>query len=140
MQSTEPTIVELAGQFALALDAANFEVAKGYLSDDCHYTTSDGVLQGPEAIMRSYRDSHARALGELDSISYESQIVGHSEEEVTIHFIDHIVKDEYSHTFRSHQRVHFNTNSQIDRITHEEIEDERERLNFFLTRLGAKAD
>ncbi len=128
-----------ANLFAAALDADDFEAARNLLSPDCVYERSaDVVIRGSESIVQSYRESSSRAVRLFDSVLYTSDVMSSSETTAELLFADHLEAKGNTHIYRSRQFLEFNANGAIIRIRHEEIPEERDRLNSFIEESGLK--
>lgn len=128
-----------ANLFAAALDADDFEAARDLLSGDCVYERSKDVeIRGAESIIHSYRESSNRARKIFDSVLYTSDVMSSSEMTAELLFADHLEAKGKSHIYRSRQFLEFDANGAINRIRHEEIPGERDRLNIFIEESGLK--
>ncbi|MBC8868863.1 MAG: nuclear transport factor 2 family protein [Planctomycetes bacterium] len=122
---------DLISEFALSLDAEDYQSVLSYLADDCVYESPTGVVTGPAAIVDSYKANGDSARSRFDRIEYRHQAIPLGEGWFRITFIDELVSGQRVHLFRCNQRV-FVENGQIVRIVHEEIPGQRDRLNAFM--------
>ena len=132
MRLSCPTPRSVAGCFAKALDADDFESAITTLSPECQYSFNDELLQGPDTIIQSYRDASEKAKQLFDRIDYRSELVEIGAERVVVKFWDRLEVRGQSHLYSSKQQLTFSPDGRIVRIDHEEISGEREALDAFL--------
>ena len=135
--------VRVAEQFAYALDRSNFEQAAELLRDDCEYVIRGQTIRGPTAIMAAYAQSDAWALKNLDRIEYESSTAQADDtvgSAVVITFVDRVFHQGRSHIFTCRQLIALGPCGRIARITHEDVEGEREALDAFFASCGLRRD
>ncbi len=125
----------IAEHFAAALDRCDFIEARGYLSQDCQYHMRQQTLVGPDAIIGSYRDSAEWGSRTLDQVVYESE-VRRDDDSLSVIYIDRITHGGQTHEYRCRQHLWLNEAGKVDRIVHEELPGEREKLDEFFTRCG----
>lgn len=124
--------VEIARQFAAALDSCNYGKAAEFLSERCLYERPrNTALVGRQSICSSYRESDVRAKYEFDIVKYRSEATAEASGGVRLVFYDDLALGDATHTFRCSQIVYFDENQKIVRIVLEEIPGERERLDSF---------
>jgi hypothetical protein len=124
--------VDLARQFAAALDKCDYPTAAAFLAKNCQYERpGQETLIGPEAICQSYDESDVNARSKFDSVIYHSQAEAAGPDGVRLTFFDELRVDDASYTFRCGQIVYFGEDQKINRIELAEIPSERERLNDF---------
>jgi hypothetical protein len=124
--------VEVARQFAEALDACDYTRAARFLAAGCRYfRPSADVLIGRDAILASYQGSDARARRNFDTVDYRSETTPDELGVIRLTFFDELGCAGAVHTFRSSQIVYFDEHTMISRIELVEIPGERERLSAF---------
>lgn len=131
----EADAADLVAEFALSLDAEDYERTRACLASHCEYESPDGKLTGPAAILNSYRGNGDKARRLFDSIEYRHEIVELNNSWFQIRFIDILRAGNRSHEFRCHQRVRVEAGKIVE-IIHEEIPGLRDQLNAFLDSLG----
>ena len=124
---------QIVSAFAASLDAEDYRSTGSCLAEDCVYESPDGDLTGP-AILDSYQGNGDSARERFDSIVYRHEVAPLSEGWYQVTFIDELSAAHGSHVFRCRQRVHVE-DGKIDRIIHEEIPGERDRLNAYMQKL-----
>ena len=130
--------VEVATVFARALDAEDFDTAAALLTPECEYVSPEGLQRGPAAIMASYRSHAEWARANLDEVGYECAVEPGADGSARILYIDRVRKGDRRHEYRCAQAVTVIPGGGIVRITHEEIDGERESLRDFFARCGLK--
>jgi len=128
--------VQVAAALAQALDHEDFSVAEGLLAAGCVYESPFGLLEGPAAIMASYRGNAESAVSRFDRIEYESSVEPLDETSARITYFDRITHKGKSHEFSCRQVVTVGDDGKIVRIVHEEIPGKREALNAFYVEVG----
>jgi len=131
--------VELARQFAAALDECDYSRAEGLLADECRYQRPGRQsLIGPKAICDSYRDNDAKAQRDFDSVHYRSDAAVNETGGIRLTFFDELRRGSATHIFRCSQIVYFDEDQKISRIELVEFPGERERLNEFCATVGIR--
>jgi hypothetical protein len=124
--------VDLARQFAAALDSCDYACAAQFLAGDCQYERpGKGTLVGPISICESYAESDRQARRRFASVEYRSEADHVGSDRVRLTFFDEVRLGNASHTFRCGQIVYFGGDQKIIRIELDEIPGEREQLNDF---------
>jgi hypothetical protein len=126
----------LARRFAQLLDADDLERLGPMLAAGCVYDTGREVLEGPAAVLASYRDASTRARGRFDRLRFDSELVAADDHSAVVLFRDHLTLRGHTHVHICHQRVTFGADGLVTRIEHHELPGERERLEAFLARGG----
>ena len=132
MQLRCPASCAIAERFSKALDADDFDSAKSVLSDNCQYLFHDKLIQGPDAIIQSYREASKKAARLFDRIEYGSELVEFNAQCVVIRFSDRLQVQGQTHVYNSQQRLTFNRDGRIVRIDHQEFAGQREALDAFI--------
>lgn len=141
-QPTPTNSLEIVRRFALALDTEDYATAAALLAPDCRYTIRGSILQGPAAIIRSYKGNGDQAAQVFDEITYGSEVVPAAVDHVaTIRFYDRITHrgESLEHACEQRVRVADPTGihpARIIEIEHHDLPVERERLAAFKTRHG----
>jgi len=125
-----------AKRYAKALDEDDFESARVYLAQNCQYSVGGKEVNGPEAIIQSFREGSDKAKRIFDQVDYGSEILRVDGNSVTIQFTDLIQIKGQSLVYSSKQHLKFGEDGLIIRIEHEEIPGELETLQTLLKRLG----
>jgi hypothetical protein len=120
----------VAGQFAAALDAEDYDAAFALLAEDCLYDVHATRL----AIIESYRASADDARRRFDEVEYLSAVAATGERTAVITFIDRLRLGDQWHEHRCRQHLEINARGLITAITHEELPGEREQLAAFEAR------
>ncbi len=124
----------IARLFATALDRCDYDEATRYIAADCRYEIGAHELLGPEAIIASYRESAEWGRRVLDQVVYESE-VRQAGDHVAVLYTDRLTHHGETHVYRCRQRLWLDDSGQIVRILHEELPDEREKLDEFFARM-----
>ncbi len=127
--------VEVARQFAHALDHDDFVTTAKLLTPDCVYTIHEQQIIGPEAICDAYREATKWAHENLDKIEYLSEVTLREDGCCTITFIDLISHGGVKHQHTCQQIVLIK-DYLISRIQHVELPGEREAVEKFFTMVG----
>jgi hypothetical protein len=128
--------LETARRFATALDAEDYESVPACLAADCVYHSPGGVLIGPDAIVKSYRDNGAAARMRFERVEFESLVETVGLAEAVITFVDRVRLSGRWHLFRCQQYVRVDVGGLVNEIRHEELPGERERLREFEAEAG----
>ncbi len=120
----------VACAFADALDNRAYDVAAELLAPDCVYEHPDGLLVGPQRIVRSYAMIES-TIGEFEKIEFSSAVRPEGDAAV-VTFCDRLTRHDLSHEYRCQQRFVFNEEGYIRAIQHQELPGHRERLARFL--------
>lgn len=124
----------VACAFADALDNRAYDVAAELLSPDCVYQHPDGLLVGPQNIVRSYAMIES-TIGTFEKIEFSSAVRPEGDAAV-VTFCDQLTRNHRSHEYRCRQRFLFNDEGYICAIEHQELPGHRERLERFLHEAG----
>ena len=126
-----------AKQFGVALDNDDFALTRTTLSDDCRYETGKETLIGPTAICNSYEVNMIAGRNKFDELEWgKCRIEKLSDHQFYVHFCDHLTKNGITHIYRCKQKLTMNESGKISLIEHEEIPEERKRLNAFYKKVG----
>lgn len=136
MQAPEPdATLEVATQFARALDEEDYPAARALLAPDCDYEIRGDTHRGPDAIVASYKGNGDEAARKFDTIEYDSAVRLEAPTRAVIQFTDRIRHAGQSFTHICEQHVTVNADRLITRIEHRDLPGERERLEAFKTDL-----
>jgi hypothetical protein len=124
--------LDAARKFAAALDAEDYETAGALLASNCDYHSPSGLIVGPAAIVASYRGIGESARRKLDAIEYTSAVEMGGPDVAIIEFTDSLQYGKRRHVYRCRQAISVNDRGLIVEITHEELPQERARLEDFL--------
>lgn len=133
-----PDLLAKTREFARRLDADQYEAIRSLLTPDCVYETGHEILKGPDAIIASYREHGERARKLVDRIDYTSDVVEAGSRHVIVVFTDSLTHKGAPHVYRLNQHLHFSKDGLIERIVHEDMPGERERLTEFMNRIGIR--
>ena len=122
--------IEVAHEFARALDAEDYESARKWLAPDCIYEFRDETIQGADAILSSYSENGASGRGRFDTTLFESS-VSEIEGGARIDYPDIVTLAGDPHRHRCAQTGEFDDSGLVTRIRHIDIEGEREALRRF---------
>ena len=139
-QHKQDDLRSTAERFAKSLDADDFQAASKFLSPDCQYSVRDKTLEGPAAIIESYREASQKARRLFDGVEYGSEIVEVGPQHVVVKYWDRIEKDGHSHVYTSLQQLTFGHDGRIVRALHREIPGERESLTAFMKQRSVESD
>ena len=129
-------VAELARRFAESLDGEDYEAARRCLSPRAEYVISGDVHSGPDAILASYRASGDWAARAIDRIAYESRVNATGPRTAVISFTDRIEHAGEKLVHRCEQRLEFDDDGAIRRITHVDLPGEPEALAAYFQRVG----
>jgi hypothetical protein len=124
----------IAGQFAAALDAEDYDAALALLAEDCLYDAGAFVHTSRLAIIESYRENADDARRRFDEIEYLSAIAATGEHSAVITFVDRLRLGDQWHEHRCRQHIEVNHDGLIMAIMHEELPGQREQLAAFEAR------
>ncbi len=127
---TQPTPIEIATQFAQALDHEDYPAATALLSDSCIYHIRGKSHQGPEAIIASYQSNGDQATQNFDSITYGSSVRPSDDDRIIIEFWDQITHRGRTHKHQCEQWVRVD-DGLITEIEHKDLPGEVEALKTF---------
>ena len=132
---THPTI-QVARDFARALDEEDYAKAFALLSPDCTYVIGDSKFTGPQPIVDEYRRNGDGATERFDSIAYESDVEADGQRSAIITFIDDIRHDGHRLRHTCEQRIDLGEDGLIRRIEHRDLPGEPEALQAFYRKIG----
>ena len=136
--SGEP--LAIARRFAAALDAEDYWAARELIAEGCVYYPGNDSIIGRDAIIETYRSAGESAKRRFDAIHYVSDVELSGPSSAVISFTDHLCIGSESHEFRCRQHVRIRLDSLIEEIRHEELPDERQRLDVFEAARSAVAE
>ena len=128
--------LETAKAFATHMDHDNFASAKTFLAEDCQYVSGDKIYNGPSEIMASYKEHSDYAKSTFDSVIYESSVKQLKNGIFEATYKDVIKKNGNSHSYSCKQILEFNSNGKIQKIIHQDILGEYEKLKAFYKKTG----
>jgi hypothetical protein len=134
--SAPQDVLTVAVGLARALDADDFEAARGYLAAGCEYTIGDDRLVGPDAILASYAENSRRAHAAFQTVRYRSEPGAADGRTVTMQYVDELEFAGEWHVHRCRQLLTIGPDGLVTRIVHEEIPGEHETLVAFVERHG----
>lgn len=126
----------VATAFAEALDRDDFDVARPLLHEACAYTIRDKVLNGPEAILASYRAATEDAHAKFDRVEYASRVSMMAPNVAVIEFSDVLTHKGWTHHHKCHQQLTLDSAGQIIAIEHQDLPGEREAILAYLKKVG----
>lgn len=126
----------IAAAMARALDADDFEAARGYLADACEYRIGEDLLAGPDAILASYAENTRRAHAAFETVRYRSEAAAVAGDTVTMLYVDELEFAGERHVHRCRQHLTVGPEGRVVRIVHEEIPGEHDALVAFVERHG----
>ena len=129
-----PSARSIAGQFAAALDAEDYEAAFALLAEHCLYDTGAAVHTNRRAIIESYRTNADEARRRFDCVEYLSSVEPIGASSAAIDFLDRLCLGDQWHQHRCRQQIEINDRGQITAISHEELPGERDELAAFEAR------
>ena len=136
----DPTTTEATAvvrRLAQALDADDYSGARACLAEDCVYVGLDETWHGCEAIIASYADASAWAHRTFDEVRYASEVEEADGAVVPVTFIDYLLKAGGRwHRYRCRQEFTVGVSGAIVRITHHELQGEREGLDAYFLECG----
>lgn len=133
----EPSVtdpLEVVRRFAAALDREDYRAAHGLLHPRCVYTIRGAMIEGPEAIVDSYRGNGDTAARVFDEIAYGSEIAAGEDGWIVVRFFDRITHAGERLEHVCEQWVRVDAAGAIVRIEHRDLPGERERLEAFKKR------
>jgi len=130
--------LDVAEQFASALDTDGFSEAARLLDEDCLYRTRGKEIRGREHVIDSFMEASKWAHSSLDKIVYEHTLDVQSEGAATIRFVDIFEHRGRQIVHACLMHVELGPNALIRRLTLEELPGERERVDAFLQAVGVK--
>lgn len=127
----------IVARLARALDADDFSAARACLAEDCEYVGLDDRWHGSEAIIASYADASAWAHRAFDEVRYASEVGEAAGATVPVTFTDYLLKAGGRwHRYRCRQEFTVGGGGTVVRITHHELEGEREGLEGYFNECG----
>ena len=125
--------LQLVDRFAKALDREDYDGARSVLSPGCVYLLRGARIEGPEAIIASYRGNGDEANARFESIEYGSNVREGDGEWVVIEFWDELAHLGRTHRHCCEQWVVVES-GRIVRIEHRDLDGEVESLTAFQRR------
>jgi hypothetical protein len=120
--------VAIAQDFAHALDTEDYLAAAELLAPACVYAIGDTAFTSPAGIVETYRANAESAKGRFDSIVYSSVVKALSPSSAMILFTDRLRIADQWHEFHCQQYIEIGRSGLIEKIRHEELPAERNKL------------
>jgi len=125
-------IQSTATLFGKYLDEDNFEAVKKLLETNCEYFIHDKKIISKETIVNSYSKNQKEGKAKFDKMiwgkSYIEKITDHQFE---VFFSDHLTHKGITHNYKCKQKLFINSNFLIEKIIHQELLGQREKLEAF---------
>jgi hypothetical protein len=131
-------VVDLIERFASALDRDDFDLAITMLGSDCIYETASETLQGPEAVIKSFKDATEWAHKNLDSIIYLHTIEECQDCKNAIRFVDDVVHRGKQMRHQCLMHVTTGDKGKITKLRLEDLPGEKQKVADFLQVVGVK--
>lgn len=120
----------VALRFIAALDAADWDGLRALLADSCTYAVRGQLLEGPEAIVASYRSVEDWVRETFDEVRYDSEVLAHDEHTARVGFRDRLRYGERRLDFRCEQHLRID-DGLVAHIEHVDLPGEREKAERF---------
>ncbi len=129
------SVLEIAQQFAAALDHDDYDAAGAVMHPNCMYAIREKTIEGPAAILDSYRTASQTGRSTFDELHFASSVSRADTTHAVIEFIDDLVHNGQQHRHRCQQIVTIK-NERITVIEHCDLDGERESLDAFKRAVG----
>ena len=127
--------------FVNLLVPMHFDEAAELISDQCTYSYQDKILAG-SSVINAFKESHEKAVRELDSIEYLSASVKESGPNgIILSVSDKIALNGKSHIYRDQLEIRMERSGmawKVVHLAHLPISEERAQLREFLQLAGPK--
>lgn len=127
--------IEYVETLARALDADNYEMAASVLSDQVEYSIGGDVMNGPAAVLASYRDASEMAHRLFDSVAY-GHVVNATDDPLVfrVSYSDELTVGEETLKHMAEQHVTVAADEGVVKIVNVDLPGEREKVDEFMTR------
>lgn len=127
--------IEYVETLARALDADDYEMAASVLSDQVEYSIGGDVINGPVAILASYREASEMAHRLFDRVVYGHEVKA-TEDPVVFHvsYSDELTVAGETLNHMAEQHVTVAPGDGVVRIVDVDLPGEREKVDRFMTR------
>jgi hypothetical protein len=127
-------------QLAEALDHDDYETAASAMSDRVNYSIGDKEIQGPEAVVASYREASERARRLFDRVVYGHHVMETSEPNTfRVRYSDSLTFAGETLNHVTEQHVTVSSDQGVIRIVGVDLPGEREKVDMFLERHGLES-
>ena len=137
----DPIEPNLALTFVNLLGPEFFIDAEKWLRPSSEYYFSGSVLRGV-SLLSAFKESHAKAMRELDAVEYlPGTILAISEDSMIVGVSDKLLLNKKTHIYSDRLAVALKRDAQgvyVARIEHLPIQEERDKLKNFLQSAGPK--
>lgn len=133
--------IEYVEILARALDADDYEMAASVLSDQVEYSIGEDVINGPAAVLASYREASEMAHRLFDSVSY-GHVVNTTDDPLffRVSYSDELTVAGETLKHMAEQHVTVAADEGVVRIVNVDLPGEREKVDEFMARHGLSRD
>ena len=126
---------------ARALDDDDYLTAASTMAERVEYTIGDLLIQGPQAVVASYRAASEMARRLFDQVGYGHEVAPTDDPySFRISYSDVLTVGDESLTHTAEQHVTVAPDEGVVRIINVDLPGEREKVDWFLARHGLERD
>lgn len=127
--------IDYVETLARALDADDYEMAASVLSDQVEYSIGGDVINGPMAVLASYREASEMAHRLFDSVAY-GHVVNATDDPLSfrVGYSDELTVGGETLKHLAEQHVTVAPGDGVVRIFNVDLPGEREKVDEFMTR------
>lgn len=127
--------IEYVETLARALDADNYEMAASVLSDQVEYSIGGHVINGPGAVLASYREASEMAHRLFDNVSYNHEVNATDDSlSFRVSYSDELTVSGETLKHMAEQHVTVAADEGVVKIVNVDLPGEREKLDEFMNR------
>ncbi len=127
---------DLVSTLARALDNDDYETARTALAPDVRYEVKGSVLEGPEAVLESYRGASEMAHRVFDAVGYDHEITSEDGKTFVVNYTDALTIEDETLVHHARQIYTVEPGRGVTQIVNVELPGEADRVDQFLSRYG----
>jgi hypothetical protein len=132
---------DIVERLADALDRDDYEAAMKVMADRVRYSIGEQVLEGPEAVVQSYRTASETAHRLFDRVEYGHDVVSTDDPHTfRVSYSDKLTVSGESLTHMAEQQVTVDPEQGVIGIVNVDVPGEREKVDAFLHRHDLSRD
>ncbi len=129
--------IEYVETLARALDADDYEMAASVLSDQVEYSIGGDVINGPVAVLASYREASEMAHRLFDSVAYGHEVSATDDPLVfRVSYSDELTVGDETLKHMAEQHVTVAADGGVVKLVNVDLPGEREKVDEFMARHG----
>lgn len=133
--------IEYVEALARALDGDDYVTAASTMAERVEYTIGDQLINGPLAVVASYRASSEMARRLFDEVGYDHEVIPTDDPySFRVSYSDVLTVGDETLTHMAEQHVTVAPDEGVVRIINVDVPGEREKVDRFMARHGLERD